>query len=126
MITAVHTLIYADDPDATRDFLRDVLQLQFVDVHDGWLIFKTGPSEVGVHPTSGQTAEGEPWQGPMTHQLTFMVDDLEATITELAERGAEFSSEIADQGWGRTIMLKVPGAQDIMLYEARHPVAYNL
>jgi len=61
MITAVHTLIYSDDPEATRAFLRDVLGWPFVEHPEserGWLIFKTGPSEMGVPPTSG-TFEGE-------------------------------------------------------------------
>ena len=30
MITAVHTLIYSDDPAATRAFFRDVLELPWV------------------------------------------------------------------------------------------------
>ena len=47
MITAVHTLLYAEDPDAARDFLRDVLQFPSVDSGGGWLIFRTGPSETG-------------------------------------------------------------------------------
>jgi hypothetical protein len=29
-------------------------------------------------------------------------------------------------GFGRTVMLDVPGADPIMLYEPRHPTAYDL
>ena len=42
MITAVHTLVYAADPDAARAFFRDVLGFPGVDTGGGWLIFKTG------------------------------------------------------------------------------------
>lgn len=52
MITALHTLIYADDPDRARAFFRDVLGLPGADTGGGWLIFKTGPSELGVHPSA--------------------------------------------------------------------------
>jgi catechol 2,3-dioxygenase-like lactoylglutathione lyase family enzyme len=52
MITAVHTLIYADDAERARAFLRDVLGWPCVDSGGGWLIFRTGPGEMGVHPTS--------------------------------------------------------------------------
>jgi len=52
MITAVHTLLYAQDVDAARAFLRDVLRLPYADTGGGWLIFKSGPSEMGVHPAS--------------------------------------------------------------------------
>ena len=53
MITSIHTLIYSDDAKATRAFLRDVLGWKYVteDLDDDWLIFKSGPSEMGVHPT---------------------------------------------------------------------------
>ncbi|MFM6849120.1 MAG: VOC family protein, partial [Terrabacter sp.] len=66
MITAVHNLVYFDDAAATRAFFRDVLQWPYV-TDDGstseaagaWLIFGTGPSELGVHPTRGP--EGSGW-----------------------------------------------------------------
>jgi catechol 2,3-dioxygenase-like lactoylglutathione lyase family enzyme len=55
MITSIHTLIYSDDAPATRAFLCDVLGWPYVeDAAAGgavWLIFKTGRSEMGVHPT---------------------------------------------------------------------------
>ena len=53
MIAAIHLLIYSDDAEATRAFLRDVLGWPYVEEPDsgGWLIFKSGPSELGVHPT---------------------------------------------------------------------------
>jgi catechol 2,3-dioxygenase-like lactoylglutathione lyase family enzyme len=50
MITAIHALVYADDLVAPRALFRDVLGWPHVDAHDGWLIFKTAPSELGVHP----------------------------------------------------------------------------
>ena len=115
MITAVHTLVYAQDADAARAFFRDVLDWPHVDAHDGWLIFRTGPSEVGVHPA------GEP-----SHEISLMCDDIEATMAELAAKGAEFTGEVQDRGFGRTVMMKVPGAGEMMLYEAKHPVAYDL
>ena len=59
MITSIHTLIYSDDAPATRAFLRDVLGWPFVEDAagggPGWLIFKTGRSEMGVHPTTAST-----------------------------------------------------------------------
>ena len=50
MITSTHTLIYSDDANATRAFLRDVLGWKYVaeDFDNDWLIFKSGSSEMGV------------------------------------------------------------------------------
>jgi len=48
MINGAHVLIYSDDADATRAFFRGVLELPNIDVHDGWLIFKLPPAELGI------------------------------------------------------------------------------
>jgi predicted enzyme related to lactoylglutathione lyase len=128
VITAVHTLIYSDDPEATRSFLRDVLGWPFVehpDSESGWLIFKTGPSEMGVPPTSG-THEDQVYSYPRQHLVSLMCDDIKATVAELEARGAEFSGPPEDAGFGVGTHLKVPGAGEILLYEPRHPEAYNL
>jgi len=57
----MHALVYSDDVDATRDFLRDVLGFLFMDdsgtddeSSTGWHILGTGPSELGVHPTRSE------------------------------------------------------------------------
>jgi len=133
MITAVHNLIYSDDAAATRAFFRDVVRWPFV-ADDGslrggtasaeaWLIFGTGPSEVGVHPTRGP--EGSSWSSPRHHAMSLLCDDLGGTMAELASRGATFTAEPVDRGFGLCVMLTVPGADDIMLYEPRHTTAFN-
>jgi predicted enzyme related to lactoylglutathione lyase len=126
-ITAVHLLIYSDDPVATRSFFRDVLEWPFVedDAAPGWLIFKSGASELGVHPTY-VTHQGTTYEHPRHHSISLMCDDIEATKAELEVRGAEFRGVVEEAGFGRTLMLKLPGADDIMLYEPRHPEAYSL
>jgi catechol 2,3-dioxygenase-like lactoylglutathione lyase family enzyme len=114
MITAIHTLVYADDPEAARAFFRDVLDWPYVDAHDGWLIFKTGPSELGVHP-------GQPH-----HEISLMCDDIEKTVADLQRKGVEFAGPIENSGFGRTASMKVPGAGDMLVYEPRHPIAHSL
>lgn len=125
MITAVHTLVYADDADAARAFFRDVLGWPHVDAYGGWLIFKTGPSELGVHPTSGERG-GERWSTSQHHEISLMCDDIEQTVTELKAKGAQFSHGIEDEGFGLTTKLQVPGAGEMMLYQPRHPIAHDL
>jgi catechol 2,3-dioxygenase-like lactoylglutathione lyase family enzyme len=117
MITAVHTLVYADDADQARAFFRDVLGWPHVDAGGGWLIFRTGASELGVHPTGG---------GRQHHQISLMCDDIEATVAELRAKGVEFTRDIRDDGFGLTIDFLVPGAGDMQLYQPRHPSAFDL
>ena len=126
MITALHTLVYADDADAARAFFRDVLGFPHVDTGGGWLIFKTGPSELGVHPTS--SGEGEPaWSTDQRHEISLICDDIESTVTELRAKGVEFVRDIRDDGFGLTIDLQIPGGPQMMLYQPRYdPPALSL
>ena len=118
MIVAVHTLVYAEDAERARAFFRDVLQWPAVDAGHGWLIFRTGPSELGVHPV-------DPEEGPR-HEISLMCDDIEATVAELSQRGVVFTRYVRDDGFGLTAMFQVPGAGEMMLYEPRHPSAFDL
>ncbi len=128
----MHALIYSDDVDATRTFLRDVLDFPFVDdqgtsdgSETGWLIFGTGPSELGVHPTYSEW-EGQVYEQPRHVAISFMCDDVVATRAELEAKGATFAGDITDEGWGLVTSMNVPGADPIGLYEPRHQVAYKL
>lgn len=98
------------------------LQWPHVDTGGGWLIFKTGPSELGVHPT----AEGD-WSTEQKHEISLICDDLEVTMSELRERGAGFSGAIAEFDFGRTVQLQIPGGPEVMLYQPRYdPPAITL
>lgn len=119
MITAVHTLLYAQDPDAARTFLRDVLQFPGVDVGGGWPIFRTGPSETAVHPSSWEY-EGQTGGTDQRFEVSLMCDDLAATMDELRGRGASFEGEVTEQPWGSTVELVVPGAGTITLYQPKY------
>lgn len=122
-------LIYSDDAPATRVFLRDVLGWPCVEDTlgggPGWLIFNSGPSEMGVHPTRS-VHEGQTYESPRHHLITLMCDDISQTVADLQSKGAQFRGEIRDQGYGLVISMEVPGSDDIMLYQAKHPLAYTL
>jgi catechol 2,3-dioxygenase-like lactoylglutathione lyase family enzyme len=119
MITALHTLVYADDPDAARAFFRDVLGLPATDTGGGWLIYKSGPSELGVHPSSWEY-QGHSGSTEQRFDVSLMCDDLEKTKAELAAKGAEFVGDVSDEGWGITTQLRVPGAGEMMLYQPKY------
>jgi catechol 2,3-dioxygenase-like lactoylglutathione lyase family enzyme len=124
MINGFHSLIYSEDPDATRAFFRDVLGWPWLDAHDGWLIFKTPPSELGVHPAEGAN-EARRADAPH-HEVSLMCDDIEATVAELRAKGVEVGDEIENRGFGLVTSFRVPGAGTMQLYQPRHPLAYEL
>jgi hypothetical protein len=76
-----------------------------------------------VHPTEGHGGAPAIEQH---HELTLVSDNLKGTVEELKAKGAEFTRDIRDDGWGLTTSLKVPGAGELMVYEPRHPTAYDV
>jgi predicted enzyme related to lactoylglutathione lyase len=117
MIIGAHSIIYAEDAERTRAFIRDVLGFPFVDAHAGWLIFKLPPGELGIHPV-------EP-SGSGRHELYLMCDDIDATVADLKARGVEFRGDITHAGFGRLATLQLPGGGELGLYEPRHPMAID-
>lgn len=51
---------------------------------------------------------------------------IKATVKELPAKGAHFGGPIEECGSGRIIMMIVPGANDMQLYQTTHKLAYNL
>ena len=51
MINDMHGMFYSSDPEGTRAFLRDKLQIPHYDAGGGWLIFKFTAADMGCHPT---------------------------------------------------------------------------
>ncbi len=80
---------------------------------------------MGVHPTHS-VYDGKTYESPRHHLITLMCDDISHTVAELKGKGAEFHGEVQDHGYGLVVMMAVPGADDIMLYEPKHPLAYSL
>jgi catechol 2,3-dioxygenase-like lactoylglutathione lyase family enzyme len=111
-VTGVHGLIYTSEPEATRAVFRDIFGWEHVDAGDGWLIFKLPPAELGVHPADSGA-----------HELNLMCDDVQATMTELQEKGIEFRGEPEDKGFGIGVTMLLPGGVEMLLYEPRHSTA---
>ena len=114
-ITGAHTLFYTSEIDAFRAVMRDALKLPIMAEDGGFMIFglpettmepHAGPPELDIHP--GDRA---------THEVSFMCDDLEATIEELRAKGVEFRGEPRDMGWGVVIIMVLPGGVEMVLYE---------
>ncbi|HMJ93400.1 MAG TPA: hypothetical protein VK472_04805 [Allosphingosinicella sp.] len=108
MISGSHVMIFSEDAEADRAFLRDMLDLPCIDSGGGWLIFKLPPAELGVH---GGTND--------FHQLYLICDDLDSTIAQLKSKGVE-ADAVATQDWGRSTGVKLPGGGKLGIYEAHH------
>jgi hypothetical protein len=111
VITGAHAIVYTPAAKELRAFLRDVLELDWVDSGGGWLIFALPPAEVAAHPTDGEAR----------HELYLICEDIEATMAELRAKGVEFARPVSDEGWGLMTAILLPGGGELGLYEPRHP-----
>ena len=116
MILGSHVIVYSRDAEADRAFFAEVLGQPHVDAGGGWLIFKAPPAELAVHPSDGPTG----------HELYFMCDDLEATMSELRTKGVNFTRAASEERWGRLTSFRLPGGGEVGLYEPLHPLAIDL
>lgn len=116
VINGSHVILFSADPEADRAFFADVLGHPHVDAGGGWLIFKLPPAEIAMHPTDG----------PASHELYFMCDDLDATMAHLRSEGVEFAGDVVEERWGRLTRLRLPSGAEVGLYEPRHPRATDL
>jgi catechol 2,3-dioxygenase-like lactoylglutathione lyase family enzyme len=117
-IIGTHLLFHSTEPEALRKVLGDVFGFPSVDAGGGWLIFTAPPAELAVHPTE---AASEPANA--RHQITFMCDDLSATLAELSAKGVATEGEPKAERWGTHITMLLPGGVKAMLYQPRHATA---
>jgi catechol 2,3-dioxygenase-like lactoylglutathione lyase family enzyme len=115
MILGAHVIFYSRNADADRAFFRDVLGFKSVDAGHGWLIFALPPSEVALHPFDEESV----------HELYLMCDDLKAEIASLIKKNVE-CSEIQEARWGSITKIRLPGGDEIGLYQPKHPTALGL
>jgi hypothetical protein len=115
LINGVHVLVYTQEAEAVRSVFRDVLGFPSVDAGEGWLIFGLPPAELAVHPS----------RGPGHQELYLMCDDIERTIGDLRQKGLE-CAPAKDEGWGLVTSIRLPGGDQIGLYEPRHPTALDV
>ena len=110
MITGMHAIVFSPDAEKVRAFVADVLGMPSVDAGGGWLIFALPPAELAIHPADGAS-----------HQLYLMCDDIQATLAELKDKGAQVARDVSDQGWGLVAAIRLPDGSEFPIYEPRHP-----
>lgn len=117
-IIGAHMLFYSSHPEALRKTLREAFGFKSVDAGGGWLIFALPPAELGVHPS-----EGSEHKAGGQHQVSFMCDDIRATISNLRSKGVQVDGKPQKTGFGITATMTLPGDVRVMLYEPRHKMA---
>ena len=109
MITGAHSVIYSAAPEEDRTFFRDVLNFKHVDVGGGWLIFKTPPGEVAIHPA----------QSSGKQEFYLMCKDINEFVQWMRENDVACTS-IKEEPWGRLVDVTLPGGGALGVYQPLH------
>ena len=109
VIRGIHAMFYTPAAEELRAFIRDKLGFPYVDTGGGWLVFDAPAAEIGCHPADRQF-----------HGFSFYCDDIEKTVAALQRRGVEFTGGIREEEWGRVTRFKVPGGEEVELYQPKY------
>jgi catechol 2,3-dioxygenase-like lactoylglutathione lyase family enzyme len=113
MIFGAHVVFYTSDPEADRNFFRDVLQFGYVDAGEGWLIFSLPPAEVAFHPGENGSTE-----------LYLLCDDIQSTIESLKRRKVGCSA-IVRREWGSVATITLPSGAKLGIYQPNHLLVHS-
>jgi catechol 2,3-dioxygenase-like lactoylglutathione lyase family enzyme len=122
MIFGLHVLLYSKNAEDDRKFFRDVLGFKAVDVGGGWLIFRTPPTEMAVHPLDGESGQSHAGHAMSGAVLYLMCDDLRKTVKDLAKKRVK-CTEVEKEEWGIRTTIPLPSGGEIGLYQPTHKVA---
>lgn len=111
-ITGIHASFNSPAAEELRAFIRDKLGLRGTDIGGGFIIFDSPTAEIACDRAD-----------VATQSISFSSDDLDATMTELRSRGVEFTTEVTDEIWGRWTRFRVPGGDEVRLYEPKYTLA---
>jgi catechol 2,3-dioxygenase-like lactoylglutathione lyase family enzyme len=109
VISGIHAIFYTKHAKQMYEFLKDVLDLRYVDAGNGRLFFAAPPTELAVHESDDESG----------HELWLICDDIEATVRQLEIKGIK-TTPVGDRGWGLVTTLELPGGDTIGLYEPKH------
>lgn len=109
MITGTHLIIYSKDPEADKAFFRDVLKFPYIDIGHDWLIFRTPPAELAVHP-SGENDK---------HEVYLTCDDIKEFLSDMSTQKIA-CSDIQNERWGQLVHLTLPGGGKLGVYQPKH------
>lgn len=122
MIFGAHVLLYSEDAEADRAFLRDTLGLRGIDIGGGWMIFALPPAEVAVHPSNGASGQRHGGRSLLGAVLYLMCDDVRKYVRDLAAKGV-VCTELSEEEWGVKTTIPLPSGGELGLYQPSHPMA---
>ena len=123
MVTLASVMLYTDDLEAAATFYGTLgLQLE-PEQHDGGLPHAVGRVD-GNHFSLHQTPPGTPtvagWKEPGNGVLGFYVDDLDAVVSAVVDRGASDLTGHQQRAWGCRHLVTDPDGRAVEVNQRGH------
>jgi metallothiol transferase len=112
MIKGIANVVFkVSDITRSCDFFEKKLGLKIAYREANW-------AEVDLNAVHLGLMQAEPAGGARNPFLSLLVDDINATVATLKERGVEFSGDIKDEPFGKLITVNDPDGNQFDLFEA--------
>jgi catechol 2,3-dioxygenase-like lactoylglutathione lyase family enzyme len=105
--------IFTDNVNSVADFYQRLLGTEPMHREEGLAIFQSGDAHLLIHMRYEPT-EGLP---PCENHTAFAVEDLEAAVTELSQRGITLEIPPREYDWGRSAYLRDPEGRLLELHQ---------
>jgi predicted enzyme related to lactoylglutathione lyase len=109
MLRLAQLILFTPDLGRMRAFYEKQVGLEALIADPHWRLLGTTGAAIALHPLPPGKEPGI--------ELGFESDDLERDVALLRGRGASFTDEIQDQGWGRLIHLSDPEGNRLGLFQ---------
>jgi catechol 2,3-dioxygenase-like lactoylglutathione lyase family enzyme len=112
MIKGIATIVFkVSDIARSCDFFEKKLGLKIAYREDNWAEVDLNAVHLGLMPSEQAGGARNPF-------LSLLVDDINATVATLKERGVEFVGDVKDETFGKLITVKDPDGNLFDLFEA--------
>ncbi len=117
MSTFAMAMLVCKDLVRSRDFYRNVMGLRIgTDAVPHWVEFElAGGARLGLHPVGESLAIR-----PGSLQLGFLVENVDAFITDARMTGVRVLQDPFDESFGRVAVIADPDGYPIQVFSAKH------
>ncbi len=116
-------MLYCRDLEQAKDFYTGKLGLEIIPqfTNDTFIFLRSG----GGTPIALQDAAALPWARPSSEggvEISFDVDDIEATWRDWKAKGVDVLTEITDNGAGHMFLARDPEGHYLTIAQLHDPV----
>lgn len=109
-------ILYVDNPKTSAAFYADLLYIEPAELSPTFARFEL-PSGIGLGLWSRHTVQPVPQAGAGGGELAVVVDDVDVTYADWANRGLRIVQNVTDMDFGRTFVALDPDLHRLRVFK---------